>query len=332
MLKKNRILWGVVVAGAMFMGTTAQASLVHDWAFDGDLNDSSGSGNTGVLSNGDEDYSTVAGKIGQAIYLSGGQYVSNTNPANIPVSGAGAWSLTTWVQYSNANLGYGAVVAGWSPTPGAPGQMRMLINESNNSHLSFLGHTADNFSGGSWPSANAWHQITITHAANATKQVTMYVDGVGSTMAIGPGDLANITSTPTVVVGGNTGWYPNQKFTGAIDDMGIWNQALSDGEVKSLGNVLTVNGGALGDYGIAKMNTLFGVYDTGASATVGGLTWNKFTGAIGGTAGAVTFSDGVYTAWLDSTSGVTTVPEPGTLALLAGGLLGLIAYAWRKRK
>jgi hypothetical protein len=28
----------------------------------------------------------------------------------------------------------------------------------------------------------------------------------------------------------------------------------------------------------------------------------------------------------------TVVPEPGTLALLAGGLLGLIAYAWRKRK
>jgi hypothetical protein len=26
------------------------------------------------------------------------------------------------------------------------------------------------------------------------------------------------------------------------------------------------------------------------------------------------------------------VPEPGTLALLAGGLIGLIAYAWRKRK
>jgi hypothetical protein len=26
------------------------------------------------------------------------------------------------------------------------------------------------------------------------------------------------------------------------------------------------------------------------------------------------------------------IPEPGTLALLAGGLVGLIAYAWRKRK
>jgi len=30
--------------------------------------------------------------------------------------------------------------------------------------------------------------------------------------------------------------------------------------------------------------------------------------------------------------GDTEIPEPGTLAMLAGGLLGLLCYAWRKRK
>ena len=33
-----------------------------------------------------------------------------------------------------------------------------------------------------------------------------------------------------------------------------------------------------------------------------------------------------------SGAGFSPVPEPGTLTLLAAGLIGLIAYAWRKRK
>jgi lysozyme family protein len=35
---------------------------------------------------------------------------------------------------------------------------------------------------------------------------------------------------------------------------------------------------------------------------------------------------------LSSASSMTPVPEPGTLALVAAALLGLLAYGWRKRK
>jgi len=40
---------------------------------------------------------------------------------------------------------------------------------------------------------------------------------------------------------------------------------------------------------------------------------------------------GGYRLWLTSAS-LLTVPEPGTLVLLVSGLIGLAAYAWRKRK
>jgi sorbitol-specific phosphotransferase system component IIA len=31
-------------------------------------------------------------------------------------------------------------------------------------------------------------------------------------------------------------------------------------------------------------------------------------------------------------NGPVSTPEPGTLAILASGLIGLVCYAWRKRK
>jgi hypothetical protein len=45
----------------------------------------------------------------------------------------------------------------------------------------------------------------------------------------------------------------------------------------------------------------------------------------------VTYSNYTIVNEID-VAGSATVPEPGTLALLATGLIGLLAYAWRKRR
>ena len=39
-----------------------------------------------------------------------------------------------------------------------------------------------------------------------------------------------------------------------------------------------------------------------------------------------------YGATILSTGEIVPIPEPGTLALLAAGLIGLLAYAWRRRR
>ncbi len=160
--------------------------------------------------------------------------MSNTSPANIPVSGTGAWWMAVWAHYSNANLGgRGAVMAGWRRTDEATGPMRMLVNSESFRKLTFWGSNADYF-GGSYPAANAWHQFTITREANAEQQVSIYVNGVGAATSIVAHELTDITSTPTVWVGGFTGWNPTVRFTGAIDDMAIWNEALSAGQVGAM--------------------------------------------------------------------------------------------------
>ena len=55
----------------------------------------------------------------------------------------------------------------------------------------------------------------------------------------------------------------------------------------------------------------------------------QFSGTLGNAAISVT--DG-HTLYGTFALPAAPAPEPGTVVLLATGLMGLLAYAWRKRK
>ncbi len=84
-----------------------------------------------------------------------------------------------------------------------------------------------------------------------------------------------------------------------------------------------VDGAALLDLGFSGTDTIDELFLDGAATAIG--TW----GAVGSGAD-YTSSLITGTGLLDVKVGI--VPEPGTLALLATGLIGLLASAWRKRK
>jgi hypothetical protein len=79
--------------------------------------------------------------------------------------------------------------------------------------------------------------------------------------------------------------------------------------------------------GTVSTGGLQGVSVTDDTGTVGTYRYLRFDVSPSDTGNKLTGASTFY-GEID----VVAVPEPSTLALLAGGVLGLIAYAWRKRK
>ncbi len=157
---------------------------------------------------------------------------------------------------------------------------------------------------------------------------------------------------PLELAGGNNEW------TGGLSDLGLWNTDLTTGgTLNQLGGLSAGNIGgeasalyftpksgisALSQYGVSAMDKLFTLYDgqLGTTTTVttgnGALTWQYVASGLPGTNGYAGQIGSQYYVQLDANGGgvetVATTPEPATLVLLASGLVGLLAYAWRKRR
>jgi hypothetical protein len=93
--------------------------------------------------------------------------------------------------------------------------------------------------------------------------------------------------------------------------------------------VVAASGGGDGAYSVYRDGVLLaGGLNAGYAGEVNAIYAPVFQlGAVAGVTHGVTEVD-----YLRFTPTGPTLPEPGTLVLLATGLVGLLAYAWKKRK
>jgi hypothetical protein len=317
---------------ALAWATPAQAALLGYW----NMNEGTGtavndtSGNLQNTTLGGSTLPTwVAGQTGLTgdyalnIPLYGGTSYAGRNAAITNLGGATNFTITFWAKELGTQYYGHWLVAGSTTTGGNRAWLGQ--NGSGGDQQNYLGYNNGNFlsTGRNLP-ANTWTKVVVTYDnAGGTTRTKIYLDGVVTSHNWG-------ISFPTHASFYIGGWVvTGGSFIGDMDEFSVWNETLSDGKVKAMYNILSPNSAALKDYGVDNMKTLFDVYDTNTPAWVDGTEkWTKFTGGSG-TAGAVTYTGGLYYAYFDGTSGVMT-PEPATMALLGLGGLGLILG--RKRR
>jgi Concanavalin A-like lectin/glucanases superfamily len=234
MHKKLFCLFVIVSLGAT-AAFSQEAELVHLWQFDGDVEDTSGSGNHGVIDGGQATF--VPGPFGQAISLGAGVGVTNAAPSNLPIGATDTWSMNIWLNLDEtpANLAWLAGFGG-RPVHAGDGSKRAYLQFDAGYY--FWGHSRDVDSGQAYATDGIWHMYTITYDAT---EIAMYFDG----QEVKRQATTLIDTQAVVGVGGTSNW--DADLVGKYDDFSIWRGVLSVDDIERL-----MNDGTLGSPALAS--------------------------------------------------------------------------------
>jgi hypothetical protein len=236
-------------------------SAVAIWLFDegaGDkASDSSGNGNDGNLTNGPE---WVDGKFGKALKFDGvDDCVFVSSPIGLP-TGPNARTISLWFKWSSVKWpSPGIEIMGY----GANANSRRLGIWIDSSHA--LGIETCNYGRVfSWDGDTNWHHLAVVYpkGETSTDKFKLYFEGVlQSGKDIQAVQTLNTASSPLAI-----GVLPDPKvyyFNGIIDDVAIFNEVLSEEDIKNI----TKNGIA---------NAAASVSPSGKLATAWGKIKNQY--------------------------------------------------------
>ena len=222
----SSVTWATAInrAHAAEAALGGEPGLVGCWSFDeGDGNavkDSSKSGHDGAISGAKR----VKGVVGSALEFNG---VSDF--ANVSSPGSGlvdkAVSVEAWIQSAGNNVNANLVFAGpesldygiWIQG----GRFFAGIWNSDGAQYSVVSPSG--------PTPGQWYHVAMTCDFNTDKTVKLYIDGklISTSPAVG---TAIRSAHTTIDIGGRT---PNASyFNGIIDDVKIYNRALSEEEIR----------------------------------------------------------------------------------------------------
>ncbi len=209
---------------------TPPPGLVSWWPGEGNANDIAGT-NNGTLVGG---VSFASGEVGQAFSFDGvnGSVIV---PDSSSLRLTNQLTIEAWINMRTASpepLGWGIV----SKIGGSGGNNGYQLGVTGNTLWGLF-----NSPGGSWPQfivtyaspivTGAWYHVAYTYDQSAMK---LYFNGVpAATNVIGPQPINTSSSNLRISGDDNLG---SVYFDGLIDEVGVYNRALSDGEIAAIYN------------------------------------------------------------------------------------------------
>jgi glucose/arabinose dehydrogenase/PKD repeat protein len=190
--------------------------------------DISGNNTTGTLVNGP---AWTTGKYGNSLSFTGTNFVNLGNPASLRLTGS--MTLSAWINISANPWDDGAIVAklgsaGWqlktSPDTGA---RTAAIQISSNGSNSIQRYSATVLT------TNTWYHIAGVYDA-AARALNIYVNGVlDNGVLSGTVPAAQTDASVNVNIGQRTGMPGDYNFQGRLDEVHIFNRALSASEIQN---------------------------------------------------------------------------------------------------
>ena len=241
---------------AVVLGTGwSQAALVGRW----DLEEGSGTTTTEAISSTASDafgtgiaWSASTPGPASAASLTGdgattARFGTNRNAQDVGISGSGAKTIVTWFKTSAASSGTTRYLWGWSPTNGLTNGADLRFGVQNGGlRFEVTGGGANNTV--SLVNDGNWHMAAAIIDANDTiSTIQFYLDGNLITATGNTTQLINTAGT-----GAGTGTNPNEFFIasngngtannwiGSIDDVRIYNTALSESELDTVFNAMAI--------------------------------------------------------------------------------------------
>lgn len=200
-------------------GLANSNNLVGEWKLDNDASDNSGNSINGTLMNAPVFAADHKEGTGALSFNGTNQYV-DIKPTSLFPTGTAPRTLSLWAKANDVTTG----VYRWAASFGSAGVSGAMFIGQNGTTLDGGGYGSDITVANFWK-VNVWHHLCLTYDGTTAK---LYADGTLLTSAAKTWSLVLANASIGRQVNGGEYW------NGSVDDVRIYNKALSASEVQTL--------------------------------------------------------------------------------------------------